>query len=54
MRPRFHADVDFNQKIVVGIRPQEPTADFLSAHDGVSSALPTRKFLALLRTPVES
>ena len=29
MRPRFRADADFNQKIVVGLRRREPSVDFL-------------------------
>jgi Domain of unknown function (DUF5615) len=34
MRPRFQADADFNQKIVLGIRRREPSVDFLGAYDG--------------------
>ena len=28
MRPRFQADADFNQKIVLGLRRREPVIDF--------------------------
>jgi hypothetical protein len=28
MRPRFQADADFNQKIVLGLRRREPAVDF--------------------------
>jgi hypothetical protein len=28
MRPRFQADADFNQKIVLGLRRREPAIDF--------------------------
>ena len=31
MRPRFQADADFNQKIVVGLRRREPSVDFQTA-----------------------
>jgi hypothetical protein len=34
MRPRFQADADFNQKIVLGLRRREPAVDFLGAYDG--------------------
>jgi len=32
MRPRFQADADFNQKIVLGLRRRERVIDFESAH----------------------
>jgi Domain of unknown function (DUF5615) len=34
MRPRFQADADFNHKIVLGLRRQEPSVDFMGAYDG--------------------
>ena len=32
MRPRFQADEDFNQKIVLGLRRRERAVDFGDAH----------------------
>jgi hypothetical protein len=34
MRPRFQADADFNQKIVLGLRRREPAVDFADARAG--------------------
>jgi hypothetical protein len=34
MTPRFQADADFNQKIVLGLRRREPAVDFRDAHEG--------------------
>ena len=34
MKPRFLADADFNQKIILGLLRREPTIDFLTAHKG--------------------
>ena len=34
MRPRFQADADFNQKIVVGLRRRESAVDFQDARSG--------------------
>jgi hypothetical protein len=34
MRPRFQADADFNQKIVLGLRRREPVIDFKDTHAG--------------------
>jgi hypothetical protein len=34
MRPRFQADADFNQKIVLGLRRREPAVDFEDANAG--------------------
>lgn len=34
MRPRFQADADLNQKIVLGFRRREPAGDFLDAAQG--------------------
>jgi predicted nuclease of predicted toxin-antitoxin system len=39
MKPRFLADADFNNKIVLGLRRREPLIDFVSARDaGVPGA----------------
>ena len=34
MRPRFQADADCNQKIVLGLRRREPAVDFQDARAG--------------------
>lgn len=34
MRPRFQADADFNQRIVVGLRRRDPAIDFRTASEG--------------------
>jgi hypothetical protein len=34
MKPRFQADADFNQRIVLGLRRREPTVDFQDARMG--------------------
>jgi hypothetical protein len=34
MTPRFQADEDFNQRIVLGLRRREAAIDFRDAHDG--------------------
>jgi Domain of unknown function (DUF5615) len=34
MRPRFQADADFNQKVVLGLRRREPAVDFEDASAG--------------------
>jgi predicted nuclease of predicted toxin-antitoxin system len=34
MKPRFLADADFNQKIVLGLLRREPTIDFQTASQG--------------------
>jgi len=34
MRPRFQADADFNQKIVLGLRRREPVVDVADARAG--------------------
>lgn len=34
MKPRFLADANFNQKIVLGIRRREPAVDFQTALEG--------------------
>lgn len=45
MRPRFQADADFNNKIVVGLRRREPAIDFRSAGDGDVIGLPDPEVL---------
>jgi hypothetical protein len=40
MRPRFQADADFNQKIVLGLRRREPVVDFEDARAGGVIGLP--------------
>jgi hypothetical protein len=40
MRPRFQADADFNQKIVLGLRRREPAIDFEDAHAAGVIGLP--------------
>jgi hypothetical protein len=42
MRPRFQADADFNQKIVVGLRRGKPSIDFQSAEAGGIIGVPDR------------
>jgi hypothetical protein len=34
MKPRFQADADFNQKIVLGLRRRAPAVDFQDARMG--------------------
>ena len=51
MRPRFQADADFNQKIVVGLRRREPAVDIRSAYDGGVIGLPDPE---VLRSAAES
>jgi hypothetical protein len=40
MKPRFQADEDFNQKIVLGLRRREPGVDFEDASAGGVIDLP--------------
>jgi hypothetical protein len=40
MRPRFQADADLNQKIVLGLRRREPAVDFQDAHAGDAIGIP--------------
>lgn len=51
MTPRFQADADFNQRIVLGLRRREPAIDFQDARDGhvIGASDPT-----VLRTAAES
>jgi hypothetical protein len=47
MRPRFQADADFNQRIVVGLRRRDPAIDFRSASEGGILGRPDPEVLAL-------
>jgi hypothetical protein len=47
MKPRFQADADFNQRVVVGLRRREPSIDFLSAEEGGVVGLPDSEVLAV-------
>jgi predicted nuclease of predicted toxin-antitoxin system len=47
MRPRFLADADFNQKIVLGLLRREPTIDFQTASQGDVVGRPDPEVLAL-------
>jgi len=40
VRPRFQADADSNQKIVLGLRRREPAIDFEDAHAAGVISLP--------------
>lgn len=51
MTPRFQADADFNQKIVLGLRRREPAVDFHDAHEGGVIGAPD---LEVLRIAAES
>jgi hypothetical protein len=46
-RPKFIADADFNEKILVGVRRREPAIDFLDASDGGTRGLSDPEVLAL-------
>ena len=46
-RPRFQADADFNQKVVLGLRRRDPAIDFQSAYAGRVIGLPDREVLSL-------
>jgi predicted nuclease of predicted toxin-antitoxin system len=47
MKPRFLADADFNQKIVLGLIRREPTIDFQSASQGDVIGRPDPEVLAI-------
>jgi hypothetical protein len=47
MSPRFQADADFNQKIVVGLRRREPTLDIRDAHAGGVIGIPDSEVLRI-------
>ena len=46
MTPRFQADADFNQKVVLGLRRRQPAMDFQDAHAGGVIGLPDSEVLA--------
>jgi hypothetical protein len=45
VRPRFQADADFNQKIILGLRRREPAVDFQDAHAGGMIGIPDPEVL---------
>ena len=47
MKPRFLADADFNQKIVLGLLRREPAIDFRTALQGGLLGRPDPEVLAL-------
>jgi len=47
MKPRFLADADFNQKIVVGLLRREPSIDFQTASQGDVIGRPDPEVLAI-------
>ena len=47
MKPRFLADADFNQKIVLGLLRREPAIDFKTAPQGEVIGLPNPGVLAI-------
>ena len=47
MRPRFLADADFNQKIILGLLRREPTIDFQTASQGDVIGRPDPEVLAI-------
>ena|SRR3989442_68796 len=47
MRPRFQADVDFNHKIILGIRRRETAIDFQDARAARVIGLPDIEVLAI-------
>ena len=47
MRPRFLADADFNQKIVLGLLRREPAIDFQTASQGDVISRPDPEVLAI-------
>jgi hypothetical protein len=51
MTPRFQADADFNQRIVVGLRRREPAVDFRDALVGGVIGVPDP---AVLKIAAES
>jgi hypothetical protein len=55
-RPRFLADNDLNDAIVVGVRRREPTAEFARLRElGLAAGLPMNGLLlAHQRTPVSA
>ena len=47
MTPRFQADADLNQKIVLGVRRREPAIDFRDAHEGGVTGVPDFEVLRI-------
>ena len=47
MKPRFLADADFNQKIILGLLRREPTIDFQTASQGDVIGRPDPEVLAI-------
>ena len=47
MTPRFQADADLNQKIVLGVRRREPAIDFRDAHEGGVTGVPDSEVLRI-------
>jgi len=47
MKPRFLADADFNQKIILGLLRREPTIDFQTASQGDVIGRPDSEVLAI-------
>src|ERR1700710_610177 len=50
MRPRFQADADLNNKIVLGIHRREPAIDFQTARTGGVIGEPDLNVLAIAAT----
>jgi len=49
-RPKFIADADLRQSIVLGVRLREPSIDFLTAREGGTLGLSDPQVLALAAT----
>ena len=47
MKPRFLADADFNQKIILGLLQREPTINFQTASQGHVIGRPDLEVLAI-------
>ena len=47
LKPKFIADADLSQKIVIGVRRREPAIDFLTAQEGGTLGLSDPEVLAL-------
>lgn len=47
MTPRFQADADFNQRIVLGLRRREPALDFRDARGGGVIGVPDSTVLGI-------
>lgn len=51
MRPRFQADADFNQKIVLGLRRRERAVEFEDAHAAGVIGVPDTDVLHMAADP---